>query len=242
MRNPIWLLPGFLGDENHWGTCPDFIAHYSGIQPEILNWQKEVTGAENLSMAARYLAQRAMSEGVNPVLIGYSMGGRLALQALIEAPGTFSFVIAISAHPGFKETSEKEKRKKEDLIWAKLLLEDFDLFWEKWNDRGALKGSLVPSIPIVTMETRKQWSQMLETMGTGTQDFIPELLNEKINQHLLLIFGENDERYVEFSKLFPSWIEKKYIPQSAHRIPIDSPEELAQIMAPHILQSQAKKL
>lgn len=234
VKNPIWLLSGFLGDDNHWGEFPLALAQQSGVMPEVFNWFKETEGAKSLEEAARFLAQRAYAEGTRPVIIGYSMGGRLALQSAIVAPGAYSAIIALSAHPGFQQKTEREARTREDAVWAKLLRENVELFWEKWNQRGALKDTPSPERP----QFDSRWAALLETMGTGQQDYLAPLLSDPALPPLLVVAGQQDEKFVGFLKEFPTTVQTHSISNAGHRLPLEAPEELSKVLAPFIRQSQ----
>lgn len=234
MKNPIWLLSGFLGDDNHWGEFPLALAQNSGVVPEVFNWFKETQGAQSLEEAARFLAQRAYAEGTRPVLIGYSMGGRLALQSAIEAPGAYSAIIALSAHPGFPRLDQREARKREDAVWAKLLRENVELFWEKWNQRGSLQQTTIPAAPQFDI----RWANLLETMGTGQQDFLAPLLSQSSLPPVLVVAGERDEKFVATLPCYPANVQTHVLKNSGHRLPLETPQELAQLLAPFIRHSQ----
>ncbi len=234
MKNPIWLLSGFLGDDNHWGEFPLALAYQSGVMPEVFNWFKETQGAQSLAEAARYLAQRAYAEGTRPVLVGYSMGGRLALQSAIEAPGAYSAIVALSAHPGFQKIEEREARKREDAAWAKLLRENVDLFWEKWNQRGSLQRTTTPAAPQFDLH----WANLLETMGTGQQDFLAPQLAHSSLPPVLVVVGERDEKFVATLPSYPPSVTTHVLKNAGHRLPLEAPQELAQLLAPFIRQSQ----
>jgi 2-succinyl-6-hydroxy-2,4-cyclohexadiene-1-carboxylate synthase len=234
LKNPIWLLSGFLGDENHWGDFPLALAHNSGVMPEVFNWFKETQGAQSLSEAARFLAQRAYAEGTRPVLVGYSMGGRLALQSAIEAPGAYSAIVALSAHPGFQKIEEREARQREDAGWAKLLRENVELFWKNWNQRGSLQDTTIPSTPQFDLS----WAHLLESMGTGQQDFLAPQLAQSSLPPVLVVVGERDEKFVATLPSYPPNIQTHVLRNSGHRLPLEAPQELAQLLAPFIRQSQ----
>jgi len=234
VKNPIWLLSGFLGDNNHWGEFPIVLAQQSGVMPEVFNWFKETEGAQSLEEAARFLAQRAYAEGTRPVIVGYSMGGRLALQSAIVAPGAFSAVVALSAHPGFSRPSDREARRREDAVWAKLLRENVELFWEKWNQRGALKDSPTPERP----QFDPRWATLLETMGTGQQEYLAPVLNSPGIPPVLALAGAQDEKFVALLKEMPATVKTQTLNNVGHRLPLEAPLELAQILAPFIRQSQ----
>jgi len=236
VKNPIWLLSGFLGGENHWGDFSETLAQHIGVRPEIFNWFNVVEGAKSLAEAGRFLAQRAYAEGTRPVLIGYSMGGRLALQAAIEAPSAFSGIVALSAHTGFAEDGKREARKIEDTAWAKLLREDPAMFWQKWNQRGSLHNTTNPTPP--DFSQKESWAHALVNMGTGAQDYFPPLLLNKILPPLMAIAGARDEKFVHNLKEYPKTVQTHVIEDAGHRLPLEAPTELARLLAPFIRQTQ----
>lgn len=234
MKNPIWLLSGFLGDDNHWGEFPHVLAQHCGVMPEVFNWFKETEGAQSLAEAARFLAQRAYAEGTRPVLVGYSMGGRLALQSAVDAPGAYSAIVALSAHPGFSAQADRDSRRREDAVWAKLLRENVELFWEKWNQRGALKDTPAPVRPQFDL----RWATLLETMGTGQQDYLAPLLDRPSTPPVLAVAGALDEKFVALLKEMPATVKTHILNNVGHRLPLEAPQKLAQTLAPFIRQSQ----
>lgn len=73
--------------------------------------------------------------GGDPVtLVGYSLGGRLALGMLCREPARFSAALLIGAHPGLTSETERADRVRSDARWAALLrergLEEFLAAWE----------------------------------------------------------------------------------------------------------------
>ncbi len=237
MKNPIWLLSGFLGDENHWGDFPHALAQHLGEAPQWLNWVDTVSGAEDLSGAAQCLLQRAYSEGTRPVLIGYSMGGRLALQCALEGPGTLSAVIALSAHPGLSLASERSLRHKADQSWATLLRDDWSSFWRQWNEQDSLKQTPPLSAPELSETQRHQWATLLTRLSTGAQDYLPSRLTDA-RLPVLWCAGSLDQKFASFQSCFPSNIETHLIAHAGHRLPLEAPTELARLLAPCIRRSQ----
>ncbi len=238
MKTPIWLLSGFLGGENHWGEFPDALAHFSGIIPEIIPWQRYCEGANSLDEAANFLAQFAYSTGVRPILVGYSMGGRLALQTALSAPGAFSAAVALSAHPGFQLQSEKEARITEDRDWKNLMLEDFSAFWKKWNAREALRDTSTPPKPQLSEEEKRIWAHHLIKLSTGSQDFFPTLMQQGLKIPVLSVTGQNDKKFSDFQNLYAPFVKTHILNAAGHRLPLEKPKELAAVVADFLKDSR----
>ena len=73
-------------------------------------------------------------------LIGYSMGGRIAMAYAKEHPEQIASLRVLSAHPGLKSEEERRLRWESDQAWAKLLLElPIDDFLLRWYDQPIFK-------------------------------------------------------------------------------------------------------
>ncbi len=69
-------------------------------------------------------------------LVGYSAGGRVALQLKARYPDAFDKLLIFSAHPGLHSAEEREARWKQDQPWIKLLEEgDLKHFIRKWYEQ-----------------------------------------------------------------------------------------------------------
>ncbi|MEG4071436.1 2-succinyl-6-hydroxy-2,4-cyclohexadiene-1-carboxylate synthase [Microcoleus sp. Pol14C2] len=160
------------------------------------------------------------------LLLGYSMGGRLALYMTLHFPERFEKVVLESASPGLKTQKERSHRLEADLQLAQKLensnIKDF-LF--NWYDRplfNSLKNS--PNFDKL-IETRLannplELAKSLRNMGTGNQPSLWEKLAQN-NIPLLLLAGEYDDKFItintEIAKLCPAAI-REIVPKAGHNI------------------------
>ncbi|GAB1542193.1 2-succinyl-6-hydroxy-2,4-cyclohexadiene-1-carboxy late synthase [Scytonema sp. NUACC21] len=142
-------------------------------------------------------------------LVGYSMGGRLALYLTLHFPHYFPKVVLESASPGLATEAEQVERVKRDEQIARKLersvaRDDFETFLSNWY-KQAIFGSIKnhPQFRLL-IESRLQNNPIelvksLRLMGTGCQPSLWEKLKENTNP-LLLLAGEYDEKFININK------------------------------------------
>jgi 2-succinyl-6-hydroxy-2,4-cyclohexadiene-1-carboxylate synthase len=114
------LLHGFAGGAADWSVCwegrapalaLDLPGHGASADP-LGGWDEAI---------GRLLA--ALPPSIDR-LIGYSLGGRIALGMLRAAPERFRSVTLVSAHPGLSNPAERAVRRASDRCWIELLRRD----------------------------------------------------------------------------------------------------------------------
>ena len=208
-NSSLLLLHGFLG------CCHDWEEVMTGLSRSFHCLAVDLPGhgqTEVMGDDANYGMKRC-AEGLIYLLdqlsikrchlIGYSMGGRLALYLTLTYPKRFDKVILESASPGLKTESERKQRHADDLVVAeKLQQTSLFSFMNDWY-----KQLLFESF----QENQERFEELLERrlqndrtglvrsllqMGTGIQPSLWDRLGELQND-LLLIVGENDNKFRE---------------------------------------------
>ncbi|MBW4626707.1 MAG: 2-succinyl-6-hydroxy-2,4-cyclohexadiene-1-carboxylate synthase [Brasilonema octagenarum HA4186-MV1] len=163
-------------------------------------------------------------------LVGYSMGGRLALYLALHFPHRFPKVVLESASPGLLTKAERVERVKRDEQIARKLersvcRNDFAAFVSNWYNQeifGLLKNH--PQFHRL-LEVRLQnhpieLAKSLRFMGTGCQPSLWKMLI-KNKTPVLFLAGESDEKFIdvntEMTKICES-CQLKVIQTSGHNI------------------------
>jgi 2-succinyl-6-hydroxy-2,4-cyclohexadiene-1-carboxylate synthase len=145
-------------------------------------------------------------------LIGYSMGGRLALYLAVNFRNRFTRVVVESASPGLDSQQERRARKlKDQQLAATLGSNNFHNFIENWY-RQQLFQSLRshPKFPEL-LERRYQnnpegLANSLRFLGTGSQPSLWSRLRD-IDLSVLILVGEKDKKFrkiaLRMSELIP---------------------------------------
>ncbi|MCA9170904.1 MAG: alpha/beta fold hydrolase, partial [Planctomycetales bacterium] len=133
------------------------------------------------------------------VLVGYSMGGRLALGCVMSNPTKYSGLVLLSANPGLRGETERRARADSDQQLAKRLLrEPLTKFLTDWYEQ--------PLFATATVDMRQRWVEerrsldrdyqagLVSQLSVGRQpDFWPRLPDLKLPT--LFIVGEHDAKY-----------------------------------------------
>jgi 2-succinyl-6-hydroxy-2,4-cyclohexadiene-1-carboxylate synthase len=139
-------------------------------------------------------------------LIGYSMGGRLALYLAVNYPGYWHKIIIESASPGLPSIEEKKERWQFDQkLAARLKHGDFRQFLSDWYAQPVF-GSLRfhPDFAVLQknreQNNRLELSRSLRGMSVGKQ---PSLWNKlpQIKLPIMMLVGQNDLKYVRIGEM-----------------------------------------
>jgi 2-succinyl-6-hydroxy-2,4-cyclohexadiene-1-carboxylate synthase len=158
------------------------------------------------------------------VLVGYSLGGRLALQRLLDGE-RYDRAVIISA--GLNLEEGREERRARDEAWARRFESDpWDEVMRDWNAQPVFGAHAVERRE--RDYDRRELARQLRECSPGVLPPLAPRLHE-IDIPLLWIAGERDAAYVAIARhavaLLPHgelWI----CPHAGHRVPWEQPELL----------------
>lgn len=113
-----------------------------------------------------------------PIVLGYSMGGRLALHCLLENPKLYHAAIIVAAHPGIKDEELRYKRLEQDRVWStKFKSQEWESLMHEWENAPALKGSITIERSEPDYD-RGSLSSAMRSFSLGTQSYLIPQINE----------------------------------------------------------------
>ncbi|MGB5833741.1 MAG: alpha/beta fold hydrolase [Thiohalocapsa sp.] len=141
----VLLLHGFTGDGRDWAPWSDDrptalaidLPGHGGSQDPIVGFAEEIERLLN-----------ALPPSIDQV-IGYSLGGRIALSLLAVAPERFRAATILSAHPGLVNADQRAARRAADLCWIELLrTQGIAAFVDAWERQPlfATQAALPPTV------------------------------------------------------------------------------------------------
>lgn len=161
-----------------------------------------------------------------PVLMGYSMGGRLALHALLEVPAMWRSAVIISADYGHGLDAARIDR---DTEWARLAA---GLAWEEFLDRWNAQGVFAGTTGTAKREWRESIPAAFDVWSVGRQENLLPRLSE-LDLPILWIAGERDEKFVHLGrdavKVLPRG-RLEIVKDAGHRVPWDQPDRFAELV------------
>jgi 2-succinyl-6-hydroxy-2,4-cyclohexadiene-1-carboxylate synthase len=242
---PLLLLHGFTGSVETWKpfvsrwprwqlVMVDIIGHGLTDSPDDVKRYEIECVAADLDAVLQHLGIKTTN------VLGYSMGGRLALTFAILYPHRVKKLILESSSPGLKTVEERIERIKSDEALA-MEIERYGVkrFIEKWENiplfasQKRLPEKVQARIRAERLRNNeKGLANSLRGMGTGRQPSWWKRLPE-LTMPTLLICGELDEKFCriasEMAQLIPnSYISK--ISDSGHAIHVEQTEIFAKIV------------
>lgn len=239
-RPTILLLHGFMGSSTDWTeTMSALESRFHCIAPDLPGHG----GSLRLPYPDSYTIE-GTSKGLidlldepnisKAVVVGYSMGGRLALYFALRHPERCASLFLESASPGLETEAEREARRETDeKRAARLETEDFERFLEDWY-RQPLFASFARNEALLrrTVEARRrndpaELAKSLRGIGTGSQ---PSLWGELAGLRVpaLAVTGELDQKYVEIARRMADAsprVRTAMVSGAGHNLHIEAPEE-----------------
>ncbi|MGB3632722.1 MAG: 2-succinyl-6-hydroxy-2,4-cyclohexadiene-1-carboxylate synthase [Rubrobacteraceae bacterium] len=211
----ILFLHGFMGSSEDWkASIAALEGHFYCITVDLPGHGESLgLPPEGYTMegATRSLADLLNELGVGRVtVVGYSMGGRLALYFALRHPERCTGLFLESTSPGLEDAEERAMRRQADEERAaQLEAGDFEEFLKDWY-RQPIFASLARDEELLqqTIESRRQnepeeLARSLRSMGTGSQ---PTLWGEisGLRPPALAVAGELDEKFIEIGRCMES--------------------------------------
>jgi 2-succinyl-6-hydroxy-2,4-cyclohexadiene-1-carboxylate synthase len=251
-RHPtILFLHGFMGSATDWAeTMAALENHYRCLAVDLpghgASVRLQYPVSYTMEGAARAVIDVLDEVGVQAAaaVVGYSMGGRLALYLALRHPERWRAVVLESASPGLEDDEERSRRRDADRERARRLENgDFEGFLRDWY-RQPLFASLARDEALLnrTIEARlrndpRELARSLRGMGTGS---MPSLWDELsgLGVPALAVAGEGDEKFVGISRRMAAvspLVRTVAVPRAGHNVHEESPEDYRRALEGFVL-------
>ncbi len=241
------MLHGFTGSAAGWGHQLDAFATYGlrVIALDLLGHGQSDAPYDPQRYAIEHCQQDVLAVlqelGVSKdqaILLGYSMGGRIALYTAFS--GFFRALILESASPGLEDPAEREQRRfSDEALAASIELDGVQAFIERWEKLPLFTSQ--KSLPFECRQALRRQrlqnratglAQSLRGVGTGVQ---PSLYARLPTLHIpvLLIAGELDTKFTAIARQMAQVLPQsqlRIIPGAGHTVHLERPQEFVSLV------------
>jgi len=235
----VLLLHGFTGDRTSWDQVARELAlTHRVVVPDLPGHGetrvREEPGRHGMSHTCRLLEGVARVLAIERfIVLGYSMGGRLALHTALEMPQLVERLVLESASPGLAEDDERRVRRASDEEVARFIeSRPIAAFVDRWEAQQLFATQRALPLDIRSRIrarrlacSRKGLAASLREMGTGAQAWLGDRLGEVVVP-VMLIAGERDAKFAAIARdMLPSFRDARLcvIPRAGHDVHTEAP-------------------
>lgn len=230
-RGSVWrsVLRECASDAERPTWCPDLLGHGPRARGRRLtSFEDEV---ERLAGGVHRRGWR------RALVVGYSLGARLALGLLARHPRRCAGAVLIGVRAGISDDAKRRERRAQDSALAELVRrEGVAAFVRRWQmlPLFASQQNLPPALRARhhrrrTSHTAEGLARSLEVLGLGEMpDYHPVL--ERIEQPIRLLVGALDDRFVDVAKNLAQRLPRarlSVVPASGHDLVLEAPRAVA---------------
>jgi len=242
----LLLLHGFTGSAETWRPfLPALARRHRVIAPNLIGHGRTASPDD----AARYRMDECVADllalldrlGVEEfAVLGYSMGGRVALHLALAVPERVRALVLESASPGITDPEERAERARSDEALAELIeREGIAAFVERWESQ--LLFASQRSLPAEVRERLRAerlgqrprgLANSLRGMGAGAMEPVWERLGE-LRLPALVLAGELDAKYVAIARAMGERLPQArvaIVPGTGHAVHLEQPARFLELV------------
>lgn len=243
---PLLLLHGFTGSAASWQAhIPIFEKHFSTLALDFLGHGKSDAPIDPMRYGMKWCVADLVEildelEIARTNVLGYSMGGRVALHFANAHPERIENLILESASPGIENEMERAARAARDAELAEKIDGDgIEKFVETWTNIPLF--ATQTRLPQIVRDNLKQQrlqnrayglANSLRGLSVGVQESLWEQL-PNIRVPTLLMAGQLDQKFSniakEMCKAVPN-AQLEIVTEAGHSVHLEEPKRFDQVV------------
>ena len=252
----VFFLHGFTGSSETWTphlealtgfmtVRLDFLGHGRSDAPaEVRRYNMEACVDDVLALRHRLGIQRC-------ALVGYSMGGRVAMRVALQAPECLWALVLESASPGIAEPADRQARVLQDARLAERIRNEgvaaFADYWQAlplFASQSRLPEATRQALRDQRLQhTAQGLANSLQGLGAGEQQPVLQRLRD-LRLPVLLLAGVLDDKYRELANEMAAVLpcrRVRIVPDAGHAVHLEQPAAFDEILG-NFLRAYAPSL
>jgi 2-succinyl-6-hydroxy-2,4-cyclohexadiene-1-carboxylate synthase len=238
---PVTCLCGFAQSGETWGEVGELVGRGPWLALDLSATTLPVAVAEVVAHWDRMGIARSH-------LVGYSLGGRVALLLAATHPQRLLSLTAIGAHAGLEGPTRAARLAEDRELADRIERWGIEWFAGEWAGRPLFAGlarrgpAFLARLDAMRRRQRPEHlAAVLRGMGAGaTEPFWDRL--SAITVPTLLVAGAEDARYVALAQRLATAItgaRVEIVPGAGHAVHLERPAEFARLLAAHLEAAEA---
>ena len=235
------FLHGFSQTAQSWSPVIEhLISHLQCTLLDAPGHRDTPDGRRTLSECGDDIAQ-SMPAGI---LVGYSMGARMALHAALQHPEKVTHLVLVSGTAGIADNAEREQRIASDTeLAARIERIGVPAFIDEWLALPMFSG-LTPTTSQREERLRNTAIGLADSLryaGTGTQHPLWDALHT-LRMPVLIIAGEKDAKFVGLAQRLHELIDSStlaIVPESGHSVHLEATSAFIEIFLKWLYDNKA---
>ena len=236
MTPTVVLLHGFTHTGASWDPVVSALGErYRALAIDIRG-HGSASGREPVALEGVLEDLAAVAPG-RFTLVGYSMGGRIALHAALALPERIERLVLIGASPGIADPAEREARLRDDeRLAGEIESMSIEAFAHRWAQTPVLAGQ-PPDVLAAAHADRLRnrpagLAAALRGLGNAALPSLWERLGE-IRTPVALVVGERDEKFRAIADQMAAGLPAAEVivaPGAGHAVHLEAPARVASVI------------
>ena len=251
--SPVTLLHGFTQSGRSWRELISRMpAGWQWIVPDLRgHGETQTRQGAPCSMEACTADLEALWDELQVErthLVGYSMGGRLALHVAAKRPVRLLSLVTIGAHAGLAEDAREGRRLGDEALAERIEKDGLESFVDHWGALPLFAG-LERRGPKYVAEVRAERMRnhvaglacSLRGMGAGAMEPVWDDL-ARVTLPCTFVAGQLDHGYVASARRLASTAPNgrhEIVPRAGHAVHQERPDAFARVLAAHLAMARA---